>query len=112
MVRYFRIRKAAPSDCLGRVITFLEGSPLQWYIWTEERYPFSDWSDFKFQITNVISDGAFWGSLRGGIFRRISDGEAEWGRIFAVLQAIWLHSNEVIFKGGWMVLVDGEEHDV
>ena len=35
----------------------------------------------------------------------------EWGRILAVLWAIWLHRNEVVFKGQ-MVSADGVEHDM
>ncbi|XP_078443744.1 uncharacterized protein LOC144713124 [Wolffia australiana] len=37
----------------------------------------------------------FWNSISGGLFRQ----EPEWQRIFAHLWAIWLHRNEVIFKG-------------
>ena len=36
---------------------------------------------------DVTSDGALWGSLKGGVFRR----ETEWERILAVLWAIWWH---------------------
>ena len=44
----------------------------------------------------VASDEAFWTLLT-------HDGpgrETEWGRIFVVLQAIWLQHDEQIFKGG------------
>ena len=44
---------------------------------------------------SVTSEETFWSSLLGGSFRR----EADWRRIFATLWAIWIHRNEVIFKG-------------
>ena len=55
---------------------------------------------------DITSDGAFWGSFWGGAFRR-----EERGMIFAVLWAIRLHCNKVIFKG-MMVSADRVEHDV
>ena len=39
------------------VITFLDGVPLQWFIWMEDRYPFSGWSDFKIQIEERFGQG-------------------------------------------------------
>ena len=44
---------------------------------------------------SVTSEEAFWSSLSGGFFRR----EADWRRIFAILWAIWIHKNEVVFRG-------------
>ena len=44
---------------------------------------------------SVTSEETFWNSLLGGSFRR----EADWRRIFATLWAIWIHRNEVIFRG-------------
>ena len=38
---------------------------------------------------------SFWQSISGGPFRRAS----EWQSIFATLWAIWLHQNEVVFRG-------------
>ena len=43
----------------------------------------------------VSSDEAFWRSLIDGSFRR----EQDWRRAFATLWAIWIHRNEVIFRG-------------
>ena len=44
---------------------------------------------------SVTSEEAFWRSLSGGFFRR----EADWRRIFGTLWAIWIHRNEVVFRG-------------
>ena len=44
---------------------------------------------------SVTSEEAFWRSQSGGFFRR----EADWRRIFATLWAIWIHRNEVVFRG-------------
>ena len=41
------------------------------------------------------SDEVFWSSLIDGSFRR----ETDWRQAFAMLWAIWLHRNEVIFRG-------------
>ena len=41
------------------------------------------------------SDKEFWISVSGGTFRR----EVEWQRIFATLWSVWLHRNQVIFRG-------------
>ena len=43
----------------------------------------------------ATSEEAFWWSLGGGTFRR----EVEWQTIFATLWSLWIHKNEVIFKG-------------
>ena len=43
----------------------------------------------------VSSNEAFWSSLINGSFRR----EQDWRRAFATLWAIWIHRNEVIFRG-------------
>ena len=44
---------------------------------------------------DVTAGDAFWRSICQGPFRR----EAEWQTIFATLWAIWLHRNEIIFRG-------------
>ena len=44
---------------------------------------------------SVTSEKAFWSSLSRGFFRQ----EADWRRIFATLWAIWIHKNEIIFRG-------------
>ena len=44
---------------------------------------------------DTTSVAAFWRSICQGPFRR----EAEWMTIFATLWAIWLHRNEIIFRG-------------
>ena len=44
---------------------------------------------------DVKAGDAFWHSICQGPFRR----EAEWQNILATLWAIWLHRNEIIFKG-------------
>ena len=49
----------------------------------------------KISRVAVTSAEAFWGSLTRGTHRR----EAEVRRLFAVLWALWLHNNKVIFKG-------------
>ena len=43
----------------------------------------------------VSSDEAFWSSLIDGSFRL----EQDWRRAFVTLWAIWIHRNEVIFRG-------------
>ena len=43
----------------------------------------------------VTSEEAFWQSLGGGTFRH----EAEGQTIFATLWSLWIHRNEVIFRG-------------
>ena len=53
------------------------------------------WWEAAVNRLSVTSEEAFWSSLSGGFFMR----EAEWGRIFATLWAIWTHRNEVIFRG-------------
>ena len=44
---------------------------------------------------SLTFEEAFWSPLSGGFFRR----EADWSRIFATLWAIWIHRNEVVFRG-------------
>ena len=44
---------------------------------------------------SMTSEETFWSSLLEGSFRQ----EADWRRIFATLWAIWIHRNEVIFRG-------------
>ena len=41
------------------------------------------------------SDEEFWRSISGGVFCR----EVDWRRIFATLWSVWLHQNQVIFRG-------------
>lgn len=41
------------------------------------------------------SETTFWTSLRAGTYR----GEAEWQKLFAILWAIWIHRNDVVFRG-------------
>ena len=41
------------------------------------------------------SDEEFWYSVSKGVLRQ----EAEWRRIFATLWSVWLHRNQVIFRG-------------
>ena len=55
------------------------------------------WCSFAQIISgvDVTSYRDFWGSPRVRVLRR----EAEWGRILAVLWAIWLHHDKVIFDG-------------
>ena len=43
----------------------------------------------------ATSEEAFWRSLGGGTFRC----EVEWQTIFATLWSLWIHRNEVIFRG-------------
>ena len=43
----------------------------------------------------ATSEEAFWRSLGGRTFRR----EVEWQTIFATIWSLWIHRNEVIFKG-------------
>ena len=44
---------------------------------------------------DVTAGDTFWQSICQGLFRR----EVEWQTIFATLWAIWLHWNEIIFRG-------------
>ena len=43
----------------------------------------------------ATSEEAFWLSLGGRTFRR----KVEWQTIFATIWSLWIHRNEVIFKG-------------
>ena len=53
------------------------------------------WAAAAVEGLDITSADAFWRSLSQGPFRR----EAEWRTIFATLWAIWLHRNEIIFRG-------------
>ena len=53
------------------------------------------WRTAKIADVDFSSGEAFWRSLVQGTGRR----EAQWQTIFATLWAIWLHRNEVIFRG-------------
>ena len=53
------------------------------------------WAAAAVEGLDTTSADAFWRSLSQGPFRR----EAEWRTIFATLWAIWLHRNEIIFRG-------------
>ena len=55
---------------------------------------------------DATSAAAFWRSICQGPFRR----EAEWKTIFATLWAIWLHRNEIIFRGR-LPFTDAVQHD-
>ena len=68
------------------------------------------WARQKTLWVDVTSEEAFWGSHRGrggGIYRR----KAEEGMLFAVLLAIWLHHNTIVFKGR-VASMDGLGHDL
>ena len=54
----------------------------------------------KISLSEYLTDGchisiSFWRSLTGGTNRR----EVGEGRLFTVLWELWLHNNEVTFKG-------------
>ena len=53
------------------------------------------WAAAALEGLDTTSADALWGSLCQGPFRR----EAECRTIFATLWAIWLHRNEIIFRG-------------
>lgn len=53
------------------------------------------WRGMGVRGFDVSTDAALWQSVCSGPFRR----ETEWQRLFATLWAIWLHRNEVIFRG-------------
>ena len=53
------------------------------------------WQGATVARLSVTSEEAFWSSLSGGFFR----GEADWRRIFFTLWAIWIHRDEVVFRG-------------
>ena len=53
------------------------------------------WNAAALGEIDVTAGDAFWQSICQGPFRR----ETEWQTIFATLWAIWLHRNEVIFRG-------------
>ena len=53
------------------------------------------WAAAALDGLDTTSADAFWRSLCQGPFRR----EVEWRTIFATLWAIWLHRNEIIFRG-------------
>lgn len=38
---HFRINKVANNERLDQVMSYLEGSPLQWFMWTEDRYAYN-----------------------------------------------------------------------
>ena len=53
------------------------------------------WAMQKISQVNVTSSEAFWGFLRGGVYRK----EPDDGKLFAMLWQIWPHCDKVIFKG-------------
>ena len=55
----------------------------------------SVWTAAALGEIDVTVGDTFWQSICQGPFRR----EAEWQTIFATLWAIWLHRNEIIFRG-------------
>ena len=61
------------------------------------RCPFAQavWEAERINGVDTFSNEYFWRSLTTGVFRR----EAEWRKIFATLWAIWLHRNDVVFRG-------------
>ena len=53
------------------------------------------WGAQSITRVDASSDEYFWRSITSGVFRR----EEEWSRIFATLWALWLHRNDVVFRG-------------
>ena len=55
----------------------------------------ASWRAASTSSLDVSTAESFWSSIGRGPFRRA----AEWNTIFANLWAIWLHRNEVVFRG-------------
>ena len=66
----------------------------------------ASWRAASTSSLDVSTAESFWSSIARGSFRRA----AEWNTIFANLWAIWLHRNEVVFRGR-SPSVDAIQHD-
>ena len=66
----------------------------------------ASWRAASTSSLDVSAAKSFWSSIAWGPFRRA----AEWNTIFANLWAIWLHRNEVVFRGR-SPSVDAIQHD-
>ena len=64
------------------------------------------WAAAALDGLNTTLADVFWRSLCQGPLRR----EAEWRTIFATLWTIWIHRNEIIFRGR-LPSIDAVQHD-
>ena len=48
--RYFKLNPMPEKEILKQAMMAMEGEALEWFIWSEDRYPFRDWTDFHLQL--------------------------------------------------------------
>ena len=48
--RYFKLNPMPEKEILKQAMMAMEGEALEWFIWSEDRYPFRDWTDFRLQL--------------------------------------------------------------
>ena len=48
--RYFKLNLMPEKEILKQAMMAMEGEALEWFIWSEDRYPLRDWTDFHLQL--------------------------------------------------------------
>ena len=48
--RYFKLNPMLEKEILKQAMMAMDGEALEWFIWSEDQYPFRDWTDFRLQL--------------------------------------------------------------